>query len=836
MTKKGRNRPQAPDVPTSLPKPEPLVDLLAQWYRSRNWHMYDFQQACAAEVEKGKSGMLVAPTGSGKTLALGLPLILHAQRRQNSSGLRILWITPLRALSNDIAAALDEAANELLGKYRVGCRNGDTSEKERTQQKKKAPDLLVTTPESLHLMLSRDQASAYFGFLDAVVIDEWHELIGSKRGVMMELALSRLKGLRPELMIWGISASIGNLEDATQVLLGDQFDSAVLVRGNIQKKIKYNTLIPEEVERYPWAGHLGIRMLDHLIPVIRNAGSLLIFTNTRSQAEIWYQHLLEAMPELAGQLAMHHGSLSRETRLWVENALHAGQLKAVVCTSSLDLGVDFQPVDQVIQIGSPKGVARYVQRAGRSGHKPEEESIIWFLPTHSLEILEAHALKTAATDAAYESRLPLVRCFDVLMQYCMTLACGEGLDEARTFEEVRSTFAFSSLDRQEWEQGLAFLVEGGKSLEAYEDYKKMERNEQGLHKIASRRMAMRHRLSIGAIAGDHHMSVKWLNGGRLGSIEEWFISKLKEGDAFVFAGQVLELVRTEGMNVLVKRSKAKKAIVPSWMGGRMSLSSEVSDYLLKSIQQEPGAEPELLAVQPLLELQRSMSALPGKEQLLVESFESKDGHHLFLYPFEGRMVNEGLAMLVAYRLAKIRPFTFSISVNDYGFELLSDQEIPLEEGLEEDLFGIQNLHSDLQHSINLSEMARRKFRDIASIAGLTFRGFPGKMQKERHLQASASLFFNVFSDFDPGNLLLKQAYEEVMFQQLEINRLRSVLQRIDASEIKLIQLDRPSPFCFPLMVERLNSTQLSNEKLQDKIRKMIEGIHQGTGAIHKRSG
>lgn len=800
---------------------ESIVERLSRWYAARTWQMYDFQRSCAEEVEKGKSGMLVAPTGSGKTLALGLPLILSSNRRQ-SSGLRILWITPLRALSSDIAHALEQAAVELIGDYRVGCRNGDTSEKERLEQKRKAPQLLVTTPESLHLMMSRSDASTYFGSLDAIVADEWHELIGSKRGVMLELALSRLKRLRSDIRIWGISASIGNLEEAARVLLGKHYSEAVFIRTFHEKKIRYNTLIPEQVERYPWAGHLGIRMLDQLIPVIRNAQSILIFTNTRSQAEIWYQQLLEAMPELAGQMAMHHGSLSREMRQWVENALHEGLLKAVVCTSSLDLGVDFQPVDQVVQIGSPKGVARYVQRAGRSGHSPEQESIIWFVPTHSLEILEAHALKTAAQEKAFESRPPAVRCFDVLIQYCLTLACGEGLDDLATFEEIKSTFAFSSIDRAEWEQLIAFLVQGGQSLEAYDEYKKLIRDEHGLFRIASRRMAMRHRLSIGAIAGDHHLTVKWQSGGRLGSIEEFFISKLNEGDAFVFAGQVLELVRTEGMNVLVKRSKAKKAIVPSWMGGRMSLSTEVSDYLLRAIHAESSHSPELKAIQPLLELQNSLSALPGKHTLLVEIFESKDGHHVFMYPFEGRLVNEGLAMLVAFRLAKIRPFTFSISVNDYGFELLSDQEIPLQEGLEEDLFGTQNLQSDLEHSVNLSEMARRKFRDIASIAGLTFRGFPGKMQKERHLQASAALFFNVFSEYDSGNLLLKQAYEEVLYQQLEITRLRSVLKRIDQSELSLIQLDKPSPFCFPLMVERLNSTQLSNEKLEDKIRKMLE--------------
>lgn len=796
-----------------------LMEKVESWFNRNGMRMYDYQRSCVDAISAGKSGILNAPTGSGKTMALGLPLML---KNASQKGLRILWITPLRALSDDIARALSEAAADCVPMFEVGCRNGDTPEKTRKQQKTNPPQLLVTTPESLHLLMSNKDYRKVLGRIDAVVADEWHELMSSKRGVMMELALAHLRSFRPDLMLWGISATIGNLEEAGRVLLGNIHDeNAVQIRSDIPKRIEFITLLPDEVERYPWAGHLGIKMLEKLKPVLQEDGTALIFTNTRSQTEIWYQQLLDAMPELAGLIAMHHGSLSREMRSWVEEALHSGKLRAVVCTSSLDLGVDFRPVDRVIQIGSPKGIARYMQRAGRSGHRPEAISQMYFVPTHSLEILEAYSLRRAITDRCFEARPPLVRCFDVLIQFLVTLACGYGFDEHTLFEQVRSTHAFESIDRDEWNILLAFLLKGGKSLEAYDDFKKLHRDEAGMFRISSRRLAMRHRLSIGAIVSDHNLAVKFMNGTRVGTIEEWFISRLKEGDAFVLAGRKLELVRIEGMTAIVKKSNASRAQVPSWMGGRISLSSEASSYLMEALHSANEDEVEIAAIQPLLKLQEELSSIPGKSQLLMEYFESKEGYHLFVFPFEGRLVHEGLGLITAYRLAQIRPFTFSIAMNDYGFELLSDQPIPVEDGLETDLFQPGQLRDDIQKSINLSEMARRKFRDIAAISGLTFKGYPQRMQKDRHLQASASLFFDVFSDYDRSNLLLQQAYEEVLFQQLEENRLRAVLQRMSNQEVVLKYLKRPSPFCFPIMVDRLNRAQLSNESIEDRIRKMI---------------
>lgn len=791
------------------------------WFRRRNWKAFRFQRDCARCYFDGCDGLLNAPTGSGKTYALALPAIIdHRLRFQGKKGLYLLWITPLKALSKDIRQAIDEAARELDAGWTVALRNGDTPVAERDRQRREEPQCLVTTPESLHLMLASKGYAHFFRNLGAVVVDEWHELLGSKRGVQVELALSRLRAICPNLRTWGISATVGNMDEAREVLI-PLSAKVVTVRSDIVKKPVVTTLIPGEIEKLPWAGHLGINMLEQVVPVIRNSQTCLIFTNTRSQSEIWYQQLLQADPSLAGRMAIHHGSLTREVREWVEENLHQGLLKAVVCTSSLDLGVDFRPVDTVVQIGSPKGVARFVQRAGRSGHRPGEKSRIWFVPTHSLELLEAAALKTAIEEDCVESRLPVVRAFDVLMQYLITLAVSDGFDEKRTFLEVTQTYAFASLIREEWEWLLRFITTGGESLSQYEEHQKVQVVE-GLYRVNSRRMAMQHRLSIGTIAGDTSLHVKMLGGSSLGTIEEYFITRLNEGDVFVFAGKMLELVRIEGNTAYVRKSARKKGLVPSWQGGRMSLSTELSMELRRKIEgYNTLPDPEVRALKPLFELQLERSSIPAADELLIEYHVTDEGHHLFVFPFEGRMVNEGMATLFAYRFSRIRPCTFSIAMNDYGFELLSADPIPLEEGLEEDLFGTAGLVADLISSTNYSEMAGRRFSEIARISGLIFKGTPDKPVKGRHLQANARLFFEVFSEYEPDNLLLRQAQEEALYNQLEEHRLRAALIRASSRKLMIRRPDKPTPFSFPIMVDRLRGGQFTNESLEERVKKMI---------------
>lgn len=797
----------------------------ADWFALKNWKAFDFQKQCWELINNGQSGLLNAPTGSGKTYAIFLGMLevlqIKAQKEKLRAGLKIIWITPLRALSADIALAMQDAVNAIMPDLKVGVRTGDTGNKERAQQKRTPPDILVTTPESLHLMLASKGYDRLFAELNGLVVDEWHELLGSKRGVQVELALSRIKSIKPNLKIWGISATIGNLEEAMQVLLGKQ--KCVMVRADIKKKLEIKSVLPDEIERFPWAGHLGLHLIEKIIPIIQSSKTTLLFTNTRSQAEIWYQNLLEFCPELAGSIAMHHGSIANDLRLWVEKALHEGQLKVVVCTSSLDLGVDFRPVETIIQVGSPKGVARFLQRAGRSGHQPDATSRIWFVPTHALELAEASALRKAAITSKIEARVPLTMSFDVLVQYLVTLAVSDGFYEDEIYQEVIQTHAFRQISLDQWQWVLEFITTGGKSLKAYEDFRKVMQLDDGKFMVESKRTAMRHRLHIGTIVSDPMLTVKFMKGGRLGSVEEWFVAKLNPGDKFWFAGRVLELVHIRDMQVVVKLSKEKKAIVPQWMGGRMPLSTQMADLLRATIHEvsknQETQDEELHLLKPLFETQQKLSHVPASDEFLIESMESRDGHHLFFYPFEGRLVHEGLASIFAFRISKITRISFSIAMNDYGFELLSDKEIPIHEALEAGLFSIENLKEDIKGGINAAELARRKFRDIASIGGLIFQGYPGKELNNKNLQSSTRLIFDVLKQYDPGNLLIAQAYEEVFRDQLEEQRMRSALARINTQKIIFKEMEKPSPFSFPILVDRLRE-RMSTETIEERVKKM----------------
>ncbi len=795
------------------------------WFVSRGWTAFVFQLEAWENYGQGLSGLVNAPTGSGKTFSLLVPILLEGLAKENSKQLQSIWITPIRALGKEIEYSAKEAVEGLGSSWKVGVRSGDSSFKEKQKQLEKPPGFLITTPESLHLLLAQKNYTSYFKELKSIVVDEWHELMGSKRGVLMELALSRLKTIAPGLKIWGISATIGNMEQSMQVLLGDYVENKKkikIIRADIEKKIEIISVFPDEVERLPWSGHLGIVLLEKVIPIILQGKSTLIFTNTRSFAEIWYQKLLDKAPELSGVIAMHHGSISAELRNWVEDQLHEGKLKAVVCTSSLDLGVDFRPVETIIQVGSPKGVARFLQRAGRSGHQPNATSKIYFLPTNSLELTEAAALREAMKQKIVEDRIPYIRSFDVLIQYLVTIAVSDGFYPDQIFEEIKNTFCYSSISEEEWRWILNFITTGGAALTAYNEYRKVISDE-GLLKVENKRIAYRHRLSIGTIVGDNTLWVKYVSGKFLGSIEEYFISRLNIGDVFWFAGKSLELVRIKEMEVHVRLSMRKSGKVPSWQGGRMPLSSQMSEMIrLKIDEAATGKEKdeEMIFLRPLMQLQKERSHLPKRNEFLIEYFHSDEGYHVVMYPFEGRNVHEGMAALIAYRLAQIKPLTFSIAMNDYGFELLCDQEIPIYEAVETNVLGEENLIKEIQASINSTEMARRKFRDIAAISGLVFKGFPGKPIKEKHLQSSSQLFFNVFNEYDSTNLLLLQAYEEVMDFQLEEARLRQALQRIHHQKIIITEPDRPTPFAFPIMVDRTRE-KLSSEKLEDRIRKMM---------------
>ncbi|MBL8505662.1 MAG: ligase-associated DNA damage response DEXH box helicase [Methylobacillus glycogenes] len=845
--------------------------LSRHWFAGHGWQPFPFQQQVWQAVAQGQSGLLHATTGAGKTYAVWMAAIERfalnkpapitaaasvsaekpattSKRKPPSQGLTLLWITPMRALAADTERALSAPLQQLNLDWSIGLRTGDTNSAERARQSRRLPTALITTPESLTLLLTRPDAAAIFASLKMVVVDEWHELIGNKRGVQLQLALARLRRWQASLITWGLSATLGNLQHAMEVLIPAPSHSSsappVLVQGKLAKQLLIDTLLPPGIERFPWAGHLGLRMLPQVIAEIESSANSLIFTNTRSQCEIWYQALLEARPDWAGLIALHHGSLDRNVREWVESGLKAGTLKAVVCTSSLDLGVDFLPVERVLQIGSPKGVARLMQRAGRSGHAPGRASRLTVVPTHALELIESVAAQDAIAAGLIEARQSPRKPLDVLVQHLVTIALGGGFIADDLLAEVRSCYAYQNLSAEEWRWALAFVQHGGESLTAYPDYRRAIPDEHGVWHVPDAHLARRHRMSIGTIVSDSSMMVKFwskgASGKSLGSVEENFIARLKPGDHFLFAGRLLELVRVHEMTAFVRKATGKKAAIPRWNGGRLPLSTELATAMVARMDAAAHGHvdgPEMQLIQPLLQVQSNWSALPTNTHLLAESLHSREGWHLFLYPYAGRSVHLGLASLLAWRAGKHQPNTFSIAVNDYGLELLSAVAVDWASIFQHDIFSTENLLRDVIESLNAGELAQRRFREIARISGLVFAGFPGAHKSAKQVQASSSLFYDVFSKYDPHNLLLTQAQQEVLQQELEIARLSATLQQLQSKQIQLMKIKRPTPFAFPLLVERFRESS-SSEKLADRIARMVSELEKAAGAgayVHEES-
>jgi len=802
------------------------------WFAERGWTVFPFQRAVWKAVLKGESGLLHANTGAGKTFAVWFAALQRAglAAGRGKAGLRVLWITPMRALAADTQRALEESGAELMPEWRIGARTGDTKASERARQTRSMPATLVTTPESLTLMISNAAALEQFRNLDMVIIDEWHELMGSKRGVQVQLALARLRRWRPGLLVWGVSATMGNLDLARQVLLGT--DDGVLVEGDTRKKIVVDCLIPENVSRFPWGGHLGLQMLQPVIAEIEQHAATLVFTNTRSQSEIWYQNILEARPDWAGVIALHHGSLDREVREWVELGLKSGILKAVICTASLDLGVDFLPVERVLQIGSAKGVARLLQRAGRSGHAPGRVSRVTLVPTNSLELLEAAGARKAVAARRIEGRYVPNKPFDVLVQHIVTVALGGGFRSEELYEEVRQAWSYRHLAPEEWQWALDFVARGGQSLTVYPEYRRVLPDEEGVYRVPDAAIGRRHRMGIGTIMSDATIQVKYMSGGRIGSVEESFISRLKPGDRFLFGGRILEFVRVHELTAFVRRATGTRGAIARWQGAKMPMSNELAHAALEELRladQGVFDGPEMRAIAPLIEIQQRWSALPTSEVLVLESMKSREGYHLFVYPFAGRSVHMGLASLMAFRIGRLQPITFSIAINDYGFELMSPEPVdwarifdaPTGAGVA--LFDTARLLEDVVDSLNATQLSQQRFREVARIAGLVFQGYPGQPKSNRQLQASSSLFFEVFRKHDAGNLLLTQAEREVMEQELELTRLRDTLLELHARRVAYRDVKRATPFGFALMVERFRE-KVSTEKLSDRVARMVREL------------
>lgn len=828
---------------------QPIID----WFTQQTWTPFPFQHQVWDAYLQRESGLIHSPTGSGKTYAAWLGPVAEwivetptltrtttpstlpssaknkksTNRRKSAPPLQVLWITPLRALAADTAESLQLPLHDLGLPWTVETRTGDTSSAARNRQRNQLPTALVTTPESLSLLLARPNAKELFASLRAVIVDEWHELMATKRGVQTELALARLRRWRPELRTWGLSATMGNLDVALRTLIGtaDYFTGEIheghLIQGDMTKQLHFESLIPATMERFPWAGHLGLNLLPQVIEQIEANRTTLVFTNTRNHTERWYQEILAQREEWAGEIALHHSSLEPATRAWVENELRNGRLRCVVCTSSLDLGVDFPAVDCVLQVGSPKGVARLMQRAGRSGHQPGATSRVICVPTHALELLEVSAARMAMAAGQIEERRPVEKPLDVLVQHLVTIGLGGGFVPDELYREVKTTYTYQALSSNEWQWALDFVTHGGTALQSYDHYRRVVPND-GNYAVEDKTIAQMHRMSIGTIVSDVMLQVQYLNGGKIGQVEESFASRLSPGDRFTLAGKVLEFVRLRDLKIWVRRATGHKGIVPRWAGGSLPLSDELTGAMRTQLENARNGQfddHEMVALKPLLEVQATWSCVPAPDELLIEVTRTRDGHHLFFYPFAGRLVHEGLAALTAYRLGQRQPTTFTIAANEYGFELLAPEPAPLAEALVNGLFSSQNLLADILQSMNAAEMAKWQFREIARVAGLVFQRFPGGQQSMKQLQASSSLIYDVLRDYDRENLLLEQAQREVLQRQLEESRLQQVLTRITKGQITVKQVPRPTPFAFPLLIDRMRQT-VTSETLEDRIRKM----------------
>ena len=809
--------------------PEFTNEKINDFFKSRNWKAFPFQKKTWKAYREGKSGLVHAPTGTGKTYAVWVPPLLewieeNPKSSKHSPKIRVLWLTPLRALVEDTTRSLRELVEELEIPWKVESRTGDTSGNIKAKQRRKFPTALVTTPESLSLLLSYPETKECFSDLRAVIVDEWHELLSTKRGSQTELCLARLRMWNPALRTWGLSATLGNLEQAMSTLLGNE-KVGILVDGDMHKKFVVKTLIPKNMEKFPWAGHLGGKLVEQVAQAIEKNSTTLVFTNVRSQTEYWFDALLSVRPKWKDQIGIHHGSIDRKVRTEVEDRLRAGSIKAVVCTSSLDLGVDFSPVEQVIQIGGPKGIARLLQRAGRCGHQPGATSNIICVPTQAMELIEYAAARKSMQDKKIEEREPLVAPLDLLSQHLITLALGGGFKEKETLAEIRSAWSYRNLTDEEWGWTIEFIVKGGKTLKAYDQFKRVIK-EDGTYHVQSRIISRFHRMSIGTITSDPAISVKFQKGKTLGTIEESFISRIPKGSNFFFSGKLLTLIRVRDLTAIVKLAKSGKGTIPVWGGGKSPLSSELAKSVREQIEQfrlGKSVEPEINAMKGTLELQAQWSQLPSFSEFLIEKTRTNGGTNWFLFPFAGRLAHEGLGALIAYRMSQLEPMTLSVSINDYGLSLSSSSDLDINVSTWKKLLCPDGLIEELLECMNQSEMAKRQFREVARVAGLIFQGYPGAQKSIKQVQASGGLFFDVFAKYDPNNLLLTQARREVLDRQLEAKRLIGKLEEIQSQSIVLKSPQILTPFSFPLWAESLR-TQVSSESWSDRVKNMAQEL------------
>lgn len=794
--------------------------LIKQWFDQQGWTPHAFQVDAWEHIRAGRSGLLNVPTGSGKTLA-ALGGVLTPSRTTGS--VHTVYITPIRALARDIGDALRQPCDALGLGWRVEERTGDTSSSRKSKQRDTPPEILVTTPESLAILMTYPNATTLFSSLETVILDEWHSLCANKRGVLLQLNLARLRSWRPTLATWALSATVANTTEAAIAACGVD-SQPVIIDARIEREIELDLSFDGPFGYFPWSKANAITAIDRIAEHIERQRCTMVFTNSRAMAEQWYDTLSARAPQL--DIGLHHGSIEKAQREDIERRLKRGQLDAVICTSSLDLGLDFDAVTSVVQVGGPKEISRAIQRAGRANHTLGKKSQLTCVPTRALETLEFAALARALESKHIEATPSPTRCHDVLYQHMSSCALARAYPPDELFAQIRTTSAYRDYPRDDFDWLLDTLCTGGKTLRAYPDYHKLELDQSGACVLRDPSTAAKHRMQIGTIVSNTSVLVKLTTPGRrkptsLGTLSEDYASKLKPGDAFIFAGKQLEVIELLELTLKVKLASKKAKLAPVWTGDRSSLSEPLCENIRHTLARHlDQRDAHTLPLRRLLEVQRSLSTLPGPDELLVELYHDKTGDFLLVYPFEGHIIHEALGALVAKRLGDKGSATFSVFASEYGFGLSCTSDFDFAAALDlRELFSPHHLLEDAIEAINIAQMARHRFREIASITGLVTRGYPGQRKSSRQVQTSAALLFDVFTKYDPDNLFIEQARREVIERHMGTGRLARTCARLYDSTLTLREIERPTPFSLALIFGRQRAV-VSTETLFDRIERM----------------
>ncbi|MFC7473675.1 ligase-associated DNA damage response DEXH box helicase [Dankookia sp. GCM10030260] len=770
-----------------------LPELFAAWFAGRGWTPRPHQLALLRAAAAGSSALLVAPTGGGKTLAGFLPSLVDLAARPRP-GLHTLYVSPLKALAVDIARNLMAPVDELSLPIRIETRTGDTPQNRRTRQREDPPHILLTTPESLLLLLANPEATGFFAGLGAVVVDEIHALAGTKRGDQLALGLARLASLAPAARRVGLSATVAHPEPLRAFLSpsGDPADvRLVQVRGGAAPELSIQ--LPEG--HLPWGGHMGLASAPDIYRRIGEARVTIVFVNTRAQSELVFQALWR-LNDAVLPIALHHGSLTVEQRRKVEAAMSEGKLRAVVATASLDLGIDWGAVDQVIQVGAPKGVARLLQRVGRANHRMDEPSQAVLVPANRFEVIECTAAIEAVRHEDLDGDLPRPGGLDVLAQHLLAMACAGPFHPDDLFAEVTRAAPYAALPRRDFDDTLRFVEDGGYALRVYERFRKLFRDSEGMVHVRDQRVARQLRMNLGTIVETPMIKVRLRGGPVLGEVEEWFVSTLEPGDNFMFAGQALRFEALDAMSAVVTRGGEGELRVPTYAGARMPLSTWLAARV-REILHDPKKwrllpEP----VRDWLRLQQKRSALPDPEGLLVETFPRGNRWFMVAYCFEGRLAHQTLGMLVTKRMERLGYAPMGYLATDYVIATWSAFEptdvAPL---FEEDILG-----EDLEEWMAESSMLRRTFRNIATIAGLIEKNHPGQEKRPRQMTMNSDLIYDVLRKHEPDHVLLRATRQEAAGGLTDIARIGMVLARAKG-RIRHMRLARVSPLAVPALIE-----------------------------------